>query len=347
MYDYVIVTHIPAFYKVNLYNELAKKLKILVIFISENTNEKRSEDFVTLNNSNFEFLVLSPGSFQDRSVFQNLKKIKKILKDIKYKRILVGGWDLIEFWYVVLFYTKQKNCLALESTVLESNTKGLKGLIKKVFLFRIDSAFASGKLHVELLNELNFKGNVKITKGVGLINTPSYTPVVKKFENKFIYIGRLSKVKNIDFIIRAFNNFPDKFLTIVGEGEEIDYLKSISSSNIIFSPPVKNSDIKNVLAKHDVFLLPSLSEPWGLVVEEALYFGLPVIVSKNCGSSELIKNNFNGYVFEHKNAQALKEIIEGINDTSYNYLCENISVDNNKNNLYEKVSPYLTSLKMS
>lgn len=45
MYDYLIVTHIPAFYKINLYNELSKKLKIFVVFIASNTDEKRADDF--------------------------------------------------------------------------------------------------------------------------------------------------------------------------------------------------------------------------------------------------------------------------------------------------------------
>ena len=46
MYEYIIVTHIPAFYKVNLYNELAKKMNILVIFVASDTNENRSDDFI-------------------------------------------------------------------------------------------------------------------------------------------------------------------------------------------------------------------------------------------------------------------------------------------------------------
>ena len=81
MYDYVIVTHIPAFYKVNLYNELAKKLKILVVFIASNTNEKRADDFITLEKASFEYEVLFDGNFQDRDVFKNIKKLKAMLND--------------------------------------------------------------------------------------------------------------------------------------------------------------------------------------------------------------------------------------------------------------------------
>ena len=75
MYDYVIVTHIPAFYKVNLYNELAQKLNIFVVFIASNTAEKRADDFVGLEDVKFNYEVLHNGNFQRKNVFQNIKKL--------------------------------------------------------------------------------------------------------------------------------------------------------------------------------------------------------------------------------------------------------------------------------
>mgnify|MGYP007000140648 len=68
MYDLIIVTHIPAFYKVNLYNELAKKLNILVIFIAKSTNEVRANDFLILEKSKFKYKVLYDGDIEDRNI---------------------------------------------------------------------------------------------------------------------------------------------------------------------------------------------------------------------------------------------------------------------------------------
>ena len=123
MYDYIIVTHIPAFYKVNLYNEMAKSLNILVLFISSNTNEKRSDDFIILNNAKFKYKVLFDGNFQERNVYHNIKNLQEILKKLSFKKILVSGWDLKEFWYLVFTTAKEKNCLALESTIKERMQK--------------------------------------------------------------------------------------------------------------------------------------------------------------------------------------------------------------------------------
>ncbi|WP_235264332.1 hypothetical protein [Francisella philomiragia] len=133
MYDYVIITHIPAFYKVNLYNQLAKKLNIFVVFLASNTNEKRANDFVGLDNVSFEYQVLFSGNLQQRNSSANIKRLRSILKSIQYKRILVSGWDLREFWYVIFANRKNKNCLALESTINESKATGIQALIKKYF----------------------------------------------------------------------------------------------------------------------------------------------------------------------------------------------------------------------
>ena len=80
MYDYIIVTHIPNFYKVNLYNELSNKFKILVIFTAKNTKEKRSNDFITLSDARFEYRLLFDGNYEERNVFQNIIGINLLFK---------------------------------------------------------------------------------------------------------------------------------------------------------------------------------------------------------------------------------------------------------------------------
>ncbi len=324
MYDYIIVTHIPAFYKANLYNKLVEKLNILVIFIASNTDEKRADDFIALENADFNYEVLYDGNFQDRDVLHNIKKLKSILKNLEYKKIIVSGWDLKEFWYLIFTNTKQQNCLALESTILESNAKGIKGFIKRLFLSRISTVFASGQLHIELLKELNYKDSIKTTKGVGIINKPTFKTIKKDYQKRFLFIGRLSKVKNIEILIGIFNELDDYTLTIIGTGEDEEYLKSISKSNSIFLGAIENKDIKDKFQENDIFILPSMSEPWGLVVEEALYFGLPVIVSKNCGSVELVENDVNGYVVNPTDKNDIKKSILSIDNDKYERLLKGV-----------------------
>lgn len=324
MYDYIIVTHIPAFYKVNLYNELAKSLKIFVIFIASNTAEKRADDFVTLENAKFKYEVFFDGNFQERNVSQNISRLKTILKNISFKNLLVSGWDLKEFWYLVVTNPKSKNCLALESTINESRVDGIRGFIKKIFLSRISTVFASGKLHIELLNALGYKGEIKITKGVGIINKPTFEVQKKEYKQRFLYIGRLSPEKNLRMLIEIFNTLPNHTLTLVGTGHQESELKDIAKENIIFTGQVENTKLQEYFLKNDIFILPSIAEPWGLVVEEALYFGLPVMVSRNCGSVELLKNGVNGFIFNPLDKEEIKKSILSINGIVYEELIKNL-----------------------
>lgn len=324
MYDYLIITHIPVFYKVNLYNELSKKLNIFVIFIASDTVEKRSSDFIGLDKAEFRYKVLNKEDFQKRRKIKSLIKLSKILVNTEFNRVIVSGWDLIEFWFAILFVKKNKNCLALESTILESKILGIKGTIKRLFLSKISTVFASGKLHKDLLDVLGFNGDIRITRGVGIIN---YFPVEykeKAYNNNFLFIGRLSEEKNLETTINIFNNHKDCFLNIIGTGPLEEKLKIIANENIKFYGAVENIRLKDYFEKNSFLILPSLRETWGLVVEEALFNGLPVIVSENCGAAELVDDGINGYVIDAK-LRLLDLVLETLSHSEYNRICNNIT----------------------
>lgn len=318
MYDYVIVTHLPVFYKVNLYNELSNKLSIHVFFVGNDTFEKRSNDFNVLSKCKFDYTLLNEGSFQSRNIpFSCLRLFKKV-KGIKFNRLLVSGWDLPEFWFLIFLFSKKNNCLALESTILDSSISGLKGYIKKLFLKKIGTVFASGNLHNNLLQSLRYEGNVKVTNGVGIIN---YDEMAEKslsttYEKRFLFIGRLVPVKNLKYVVEVFNSLPDYHLTIVGEGEERTVLQRKAHSNIEFVGSVNNTCISGFFYSHDFLILPSLQETWGLVVEEAFYFNLPVLVSERCGSVDLVEHGGNGMVFSPIKAD-LRNLITSISQKDY------------------------------
>jgi glycosyltransferase involved in cell wall biosynthesis len=325
MYDYVIVTHIPVFYKVNLYNELAKELKILVIFIASDTNEVRADDFITLDNVNFEYRVLHKGDIQNRDILSNIQLIKAILKQCQYKKILVGGWDLKEFWFLVFSHPKSNNYLNLESTINESRTDIIRSFIKKIFLNRISLVFAPGNLHKALLDKLNYKGDIKITKGVGIINKPNLNIVKKTYKKKYLFIGRLSKEKNIEMLVDVFNGLKEHTLTIIGTGPLENNLKKKARENIIFKGKIKNKELKTHFEENNLLILTSVSETWGLVVEEALYYKVPVIISNNCGVREIIKEGVNGYVVDIESARNVKETILSLDSKTYDKLINGVN----------------------
>nr|WP_025003836.1 glycosyltransferase [Porphyromonas macacae] len=117
-----------------------------------------------------------------------------------------------------------------------------------------------------------------------------------------VVVGRLVKRKNIDFLIRVFQecNTQDYELLIVGEGPEKNNLKCLAESdqNIRFLPFMKQSELRELYKRVSAFIIPSTFDTWGLVINEAMAAGLPVIASSKCGATEvLVKDGVNGYVF--------------------------------------------------
>lgn len=338
-YDVVFLTNLPSFYKSNLYNRIAEKKKILVVYF-ENTCSQRNDDFYK-GQRNFEYISLG----QYRGIKRLLKFIS-LLRKIKYDNLIIAGWDHLECWAAAFFSSKDKNAVVIESSIFDSVTAGLKGWLKRLFMSRVATAYVSGKLQVDLALSLGFKGQLKITKGVGIFNIipqPSYMPVDKV--TRFIYVGRLSPEKNLVSLIDTFNKLPHLTLNIVGFGPQEKHLKSIAKSNIIFHGAVANADLPKYYCQNEVFVLPSISEPWGLVVEEAMNNGLPVIVSNKVGCiGQVVVEGCNGLVFDISDNDGLIKAIQKIGDVNYyNRLRKNVSEMDFQKIAEEQVNQYISS----
>ena len=223
---------------------------------------------------------------------------------------------------------KRKNSIVVESSLHESSTIGIKGFIKRLFLSRVSRVYASGKCQKALVEELGFHKEIVITKGVGVFNLVPQPPYAERDRvSKFLFVGRLTAVKNLQFLIQVFNEFPNCQLTIAGFGELESELRSIASENIKFIGAVPNKHLTKIYQDHDVFILPSYSEPWGLVVEEALNNGLPVIVSDRVGcADEIIEEGKNGLIFKNNDDKSLQDCIKKIQEVNlYNKMRKFIS----------------------
>lgn len=322
MYHFIYITNIPSFYKINLFNRIAKERRILVIFTGDN-EIKRNDDFF-VGKREFEFI-----SIENKSNFKKVLFLVRLLKATMYANLIICGWSQLVFWVVAMLGKKKKNSVVIESSIFECKTNGLKGVIKRVFLSRISRAYCSGNSQVSILKKLQFKGEIKITKGVGIFNIVKQPLFIKKEKVcDFVYVGRFSQEKNLMFLVKTFNDFPDLNLHLIGFGSEEKNLKEIANNNIIFHGAIANNKLSKLLQNMHVLILPSLSEPWGLVVEEALNNGLPVILSSNVGcSTEVIQEGKHGLIFNLNNSESLSLAIEKmVNIDYYNKLRKNVSL---------------------
>ncbi|WP_228376648.1 glycosyltransferase [Pectobacterium carotovorum] len=117
-------------------------------------------------------------------------------------------------------------------------------------------------------------------------------------------------------------------MTIVGDGPQRESLERKAGENIQFKGYVNNSELNSIFVEHDVFIFPSTSEPWGLVVEEALVYGLPVICSDKVGcGQDLVEAYKAGIIFSANNTASLSNAISEMGER-YDEFCSNTSMIN-------------------
>jgi glycosyltransferase involved in cell wall biosynthesis len=131
----------------------------------------------------------------------------------------------------------------------------------------------------------------------------------------FLFVGKFIPKKKAILILKAIAKVDKKIkLILVGSGyQEIelrDYVRNNDLSNIIFAGYQPQHIISKYYLISDVFLLPSgIGETWGLVINEALNFGLPIISSDVVGSSDDLCTKNNGFIFKSDDVDDLSRCI--------------------------------------
>ena len=321
----IFITNFPSFYKINLYNQIAKKRKIKVIFLGK-YSKYRNKNFIDLN-FNFDFYFLTKKNYELRKKIKSIFLLFYFLYKNKDKNVVLSGWNEIEYWLCLIFFNRKK-FLILESNIHDSKKNFLKLVLKKFFLKFVNTVIASGNLQKKLLSILNFKKKIFISKGVGIINFNKKL-INKKicYKKNFLFIGRLESEKNIYPMLNFFIKNKNFNLTMIGQGSQELKVKKIikGKRNIILIKNVNNYNLKKYFLDTSFLILPSLIEPWGLVIEESLAFNVPVIVSKHCGVCSIIKNNIHGYIYNPNISEGLENIIKNINQKNFKKLKQNIS----------------------
>lgn len=129
------------------------------------------------------------------------------------------------------------------------------------------------------------------------------------------FAAKLSAVKSADTLIEAFGRaaVPKTALVLVGDGplrSELELkARGFPGASIHFAGFANQSQMPAAYALADVFVLPSVFEPWGLAINEAMNMGCAIIASDQCGSAPDLVGRDNGWVFEAGNVDALTGIL--------------------------------------
>jgi glycosyltransferase involved in cell wall biosynthesis len=128
---------------------------------------------------------------------------------------------------------------------------------------------------------------------------------MKKLDDGFFtlaYAGRISKDKNLDFLLDLVSKLNEKYsnlrLIMAGDGPYLDEVKrrTAGMKNILILNEVEHDRMPEIYAKADLFLFPSTTDTFGMVVLEAQACGVPAIVSDEGGPKEIISDRETGLV---------------------------------------------------
>ncbi len=241
--------------------------------------------------------------------------------------IVLPGYHLLEYWFMLMacILTGKKRAVFVDSTINDQPESIFKNILKRVFFGFCDGFFSYGQRSKEYLMSLGVP-EYKITTSCQAAALPHhYRPEnalsirIELFKADtpvhYLFVGVLTKKKGIDTLIHAFYQLHKKdrsaMLTIAGDGDLHDELRtlvaSLQLSDVVnFTGALHIDSLENYYRQASCLILPSRSEAWGLVVNEALSYGCPAIVSDRCGCApDLIVEGETGYVFKMGDAADL------------------------------------------
>ena len=235
----------------------------------------------------------------------NFKSIKKILNETKYDLLYFNSFFSFKFTIFPLFIYKsflfsKKPCIIAPRGEFSLGALKLKYIKKKIYLYISKLLGLYNNLYWQASSDNEKKDilrNFRVAEKLIYIapDLISYEPIALNYLSlrkpgplRIIFLSRITPKKNLNFLLRALQkvNFPIE-LSIYGPIDDLSYWKEClysidqlpSNIKLLIGDPVPQKQVKSILQKHDVFVLPTLGENFGHIIIEALIAGVPAIIS--------------------------------------------------------------------
>ena len=176
--------------------------------------------------------------------------------------------------------------------------------------------FVAGEWQVKYARKLGFRSDRilmhNLSADVDLFNQIDIDNREKEYPKRLLYVGRFSPEKGLVSLLQAWQSIPNRKgwqLTLVGNGPERARL--IGYPDVEILDFMDQQDLLKVMENSGAFILPSVFEPWALVIHEAACAGLPILASNCCGAvASFVREGENGYLFIPGNIGSIRSSIE-------------------------------------
>ena len=249
--------------------------------------------------------------------------IRKIYAATKQSNLIIfHGYDNINIIFFILFFKFfKKNCLlsfrgesSLHSLSLQNRFKRkFLNFFKKKLFSLFDIVFYIGKNNFDYYKYFNLNKIFIHWPYTRILEANFQTSVtaIRNSKLQFIFVGKLEPIKGISIFIKNLNEFLEKEnlkakINIVGDGSEkniIENMKGLFQKNleIHLTGFLNREDVYSCYVRTDIFVLPSLHEPYGMVVPEACMHSLPLLLSSSIGAKDdYLDEGQNGFCFKNK-----------------------------------------------
>ena len=270
---------------------------------------------------------LFDGCYEDVPTLRMIGRLTWEVLSAKADLIVLPGYHRPEYWAMLAacVVTGKRRAVFCDSTSRDRPYRLHRSLAKRLFFSLCDGYFGFGERSREYLMSLGAKREKIFVPCQAAALPGSFSPeraIVERALHRagdppvFLFVGRLSQEKGISTLLDAFarlyERMPQARLRVVGTGPlhaalhaQVDAL-GIGSA-VAFLGSLQDEPLSREYYGATCLVLPSRSEPWGLVVNEALSHGCPAIVSDRCGCvPELIVEGVSGYTFAAGDAAALQ-----------------------------------------
>lgn len=303
----IFFTNVVSPYRHRFFNLLAQHVDLTVIF--------RGEYFGGVpkfwhGNDSFEYKAyfLNKGPVKDKLI--TFKGLKYLFNKYDYLIFTNYGYvtDVLNIFCAIALRKK----FYFEFDGLSSDESSyLIGKIKK-FLFLKSSGFFSPSKHCDLIINSIVKDKEIIRYPFSSIEKIDLINNSKKTENHnknslaitVIGVGRYVYGKGVDLFYKTAKSLPEiKFIWIGGDTSDSSNFAGVERPANCTVVPFQSSDsVKKFLASSDIFFLPTRNDVWGLVINEAMALGLPIITTTRCGAGlELVSHGLNGFLVDSEN----------------------------------------------
>lgn len=347
--DIFVVDLEPTPYKYDLWGQcvMDTRVKSFQVFFSRPSVSKRNgHNFVELQYPNFHHKV-----FRDDSIFHILKAILVVSKRLlllRPKLVIISGYVDVLPAFTILLCIFSRTRFALYTDVLNVNKnpngkfpRTLRYFVKlavwKVLKYFNVLVLSCGKLGLQSVRTAGFSQNLSIdfpyavnrNRLISNLKTPPHEIIVSDLTPTKIVVlfsGRMIERKGLRTLLMAASELignPSMFIWIEGTGPLLGEYKKLSEDMGLsyccrFLGASEESIHNWYINNADIICVPSLWDPWGIVVDEGMQLGKIVIASNRVGSAiDRIEPGVNGFIFEagdyRELASTLRVLVEDPN----------------------------------